>query len=366
MGQLYHIFWMCYDFNMKSLSQERLQTIYFSALLLVFGVLSFTVLSNFLIVLGLAYVAAVLLLPVYEYILQKANKDKILKKFSSTLASTLTVLLLIIVIITPITLILGKVLTDAQRFYINVTTSGVSLDAVSLSLQDKLSAYIPDAQAKIDTAASAISGFFVQNIGNFFTGTFDIVLKVFLFLLALFYFLKDKESFVGLYRDISPLSEGDDESIFSSVKQAVRSIMLGSIVVALAQGVATGIGFAIFGVPNPFFLGSIAGFMALVPGIGPALVWIPAAIYLYVTGGDTSVAWLGQIIWGVGAVGLIDNFLGPLVINKGIQIHPLFILLAVIGGIAVFGPEGFLFGPLVLSIFVSIATVWRSKSVTQS
>ncbi|MES2985499.1 MAG: AI-2E family transporter [Patescibacteria group bacterium] len=350
---------------MKSLSQERLQTIYFSALLLVFGVLSFTVLSNFLIVLGLAYIAAILLLPIYERIVSHVSTQRVFKKFASTFAASCTVLLLILLIITPITLILGKVFTDAQQFYSDVTTSGVSLDSLSLSIQEKLSVYVPDIKQRLDTAASAVSGFFVQNIGNFFSGTFDIVLKVFLFLLALFYFLKDKSHFVKMYRDLSPLSESDDISIFNSIKQAVRSIMLGSMVVAVAQGVATGIGFAIFGVPNPFFLGSIAGFMALVPGIGPALVWIPAAIYLYVTGGDTSFAWLGQVIWGVGAVGLIDNFLGPLVINKGIQIHPLFILLSILGGIAIFGPEGFLFGPLVLSVFVSIATVWRAKTESQ-
>ncbi|MES2623191.1 MAG: AI-2E family transporter [Patescibacteria group bacterium] len=350
---------------MKSLSQEKLQTIYFGSLLLVFGILAFTVLSNFLIVLGLAYIAAVLLLPIYEKLVTYASNRVLFRRFPSTFAAGLTVLLLVVVVITPITLIFTKVLADAQGFYADVTNGGLNLGAVSADIQQKLSAYIPNVQQKLDTVAGAVSGFFVQNIGNFFTGTFDVVLKVFLFVLALFYFLKDKQSFVTMYRKISPLHESDDNRIFASVKQAVQSIMLGSIVVALAQGVVTGIGFALFGVPNPFFLGSIAGFMALVPGIGPAIVWIPCAIYLFVTGGENNFAWLGQIIWGIGAVGLIDNFLGPLVINKGIQIHPLFILLSVIGGITVFGPEGFLFGPLVLSIFVSVATVWRTKTEVQ-
>lgn len=351
---------------MKSLSHEKIQTIYFTTLLIIFGILSFTVLSNFLIVLGLAYVVAVLTLPVYNYIRIELQKIKYVKNIASSLSATFVVLLLILLIITPITLMLGKVLADAQGFYGDVTTRGVSLDAVSTKIQDSLSIYIPDIQEKIDSAASAVSGFFVQNIGNFFSGTFDIILKIFLFLLALFYFLKDKESFVGMYKGISPLHESDDARIFTSIQSAVRSIMLGSIVVALSQGVVTGIGFAIFGVPNPFFFGSIAAFFALIPGVGPALVWIPAAIYLYATGGDTSIAWLGQIIWGIGAVGLIDNFLGPLVINKGVQIHPLFILLSVIGGISVFGPEGFLFGPLVLSLFIAIAAVWRTKTETIS
>jgi predicted PurR-regulated permease PerM len=93
------------------------------------------------------------------------------------------------------------------------------------------------------------------------------------------------------------------------------------------------------------------------------LIWIPATIYLYVTGGVGSVAWIGQLVWGILAVGLIDNILGPTVINKGVQIHPLFILLSVIGGIAMFGPEGFLFGPLVLSIFVALIDVWKTREV---
>jgi predicted PurR-regulated permease PerM len=347
---------------MKSLSHANMQTIYFSILLIVFGVLSLAVLSNFLIVLALAYVVAVLTLPMYDRIVARIQRIAVIKRVAHALGAATILLLLVLLIITPIVLVLGKVLTDAQGFYTNVTTSGLSLDVVSTKIESSLSVYIPDIQQRLDGAASAVSGFFVQNIGSFFSGTFDIILKVFLFLLALFYFLKDRKSFITMYKGVSPLHESDDNRIFVSIQSAVRSIMLGSIVVALSQGVVTGIGFAIFGVPNPFFFGSIAAFFALIPGVGPALVWIPGAIYLYATGGDQSFAWLGQVIWGIGAVGLIDNFLGPLVINKGIQIHPLFILLSVIGGISIFGPEGFLFGPLVLSLFIAIATVWRTKT----
>lgn len=346
---------------MKSLSPATLQTVYFSVLLAVFGILSFTVLSKFIIVLALAYVIAILLLPIHERIASYAGKIKFLRNFSSTIGATFTTLLLILCIITPITLILGKVLVDAQSFYTAVTTRGFDLTVVSAKAQDYLSVYIPDIQQKLDTAASAVSGFFIQNIGNFFSGTFDIILKIFLFLLALFYFLKDRESFIKMYKGISPLQSEDDDKIYNSIQTATRSIMLGSIVVALAQGVVTGVGFAIFGVPNPFFFGTIAAFFALIPSIGPAIVWVPGAIYLYATG-DGSIAWIGQIIWGVAAVGLIDNIIGPLVIKKGIQIHQLFILLSVIGGISIFGPEGFLFGPLILSIFLGIASVWRTKA----
>jgi predicted PurR-regulated permease PerM len=180
----------------------------------------------------------------------------------------------------------------------------------------------------------------------------------------MFYFLKDGKQFKELYLTISPLKHGSDDKIFASIKNSINSIMIGSLTVAIAQGIFTGIGLLIFGVPNSFFFGALAGFMAFVPGVGPSLVWFPAAIYLFFTQPDSFV-WLYQIIWGVLAVGLIDNFLGPKVMNQGIKIHQLFILLSIIGGITVFGPEGLLFGPLILSVFVSIIKVWNEDKDLQ-
>lgn len=342
---------------MQNVSKAR--NIFFISLLVIFGLLSFGVLSKFLIVLALAYVCALLVLPVYNRLVIWFGKRRVLKNASSALASTVTLLLLVILIITPFSLIMSKIFADAQGFYAKVTEGGPG--ALSARLESYIAPYFPDAEVKLNEVAQGISGFVVDNIGSFFSSTFDIVLKLFLFLIALFYFLKDKNQFEALYKRITPLNEKDDDRIFKSIKVAVRSILIGSLVVALSQGIVTGFGFAIFGVPNPFFWGAVAGMFALVPGVGPALIWVPGVIYLYVTGDTGSVAWIGQLVWGIIAVGLIDNILGPKVINKGISIHPLFILLSVIGGIAMFGPEGFLFGPLVLSIFVAITEAWKAR-----
>lgn len=342
---------------MQNVSKAR--NIFFITLLIIFGLLSFGVLSKFLIVLALAYVCALLVLPIHNRIVNWYGKRKVLKGAASALGAATTLILLIILIITPFSLIMSKIFADAQGFYVKVAEGGPG--ALSARLESAIQPYFPNAEVKLNEVAQGISGFVVSNIGSFFSSTFDIVLKLFLFLIALFYFLKDKIQFESLYKRITPLSEKDDDRIFSSVKVAVRSILIGSLVVALTQGVVTGIGFAIFGVPNPFFWGAVAGMFALVPGVGPALIWIPGVIYLYMTGAEGSIAWIGQLVWGVVAVGLIDNILGPKVINKGISIHPLFILLSVIGGIAMFGPEGFLFGPLVLSVFVAITEAWKAR-----
>lgn len=316
--------------------------------------------SKFLIVLALAYVAAILVSPVQGKFKNFFEKQKMFRRMSSALSSVITIILLILLIITPFSFILGKIFADAQGFYSQVATGGT--DALTVKLESFISPYFPNFDLKLAEIAKSISGFVVDNIGAFFSGTVDLVLKLFLFLIALFYFLKDRSHFGELYKQIIPLNEKDNEKIFTSIRQASRSIMIGSLVIALVQGLITGIGFTIFGVPNPFFWGAVAGLFALIPAVGPALIWIPAAIYLYVTGGPESIAWIGQIVWGIVAVGLVDNVLGPQVMNKGMQIHPLFILLTVIGGIALFGPEGFLFGPLVLSTFVAVLNVWKTRA----
>jgi len=289
------------------------------------------------------------------------NKVNFLKKSSGFLSSLVTIILFLLVIVTPIAIILGKVVVDTQLVYQNVTSGGFDFNYLNqkfTALSDKVS---PNLNVDFNQVAAAISGFVAGNIGSVFTGTIDVVLKLFLFILAMFYFLKDGTQFKETYRAMSPLKKESDDKIARSIKVSINSIMLGSVTVAVLQGFITGLGLWIFGVPNPFFFGTLAGFLALIPALGAPIVWVPAAAYLYFTK-DGSFLWLYLVIWGVVAVGLIDNILGPKVINKGIKIHPLFILLSIIGGLAVFGPEGFILGPLVLSIFVAIIKVRNENS----
>lgn len=339
------------------------QNIYFIVLVSLFAVLSVFILYNFIIVLVLAYLFAVLIRPIYKKLNRFYDKIPLIRKVSNPLASFTTILLFLIIIIVPVSLLLSKVVMDTQSVYNSVINQGMNMDFVSDRVKNTFSGISPSVKIDFNKIAESVSSFFVNNVGHLFSGTVDIVLKLFLFLFAMFYFLKDGKQFRELYSVVSPLKRESDDKIFLSIKQSVRSIMIGSMTVSIAQGIFTGFGFWLFGVPNPFFFGTLAGFMAFIPGVGPSIVWIPAAIYLYFTR-DGSFVWLYQVIWGVFAVGLIDNFLGPQVINKGIKLHPLFILLSIIGGISVFGPEGFIFGPLILSVFVAIIKVWNEDKDT--
>ena len=155
-------------------------------------------------------------------------------------------------------------------------------------------------------------------------------------LFALFYLLRDGGKFKRALISLSPLIDSYDEKIIQKVKQAIKSVVAGSLVVSLAQGISTGLGFYIFGVPNPALWGSFAVVSALIPGFGTSLVLIPGILYLFIE--STQIHAIGLLIWGALAVGLVDNVLGPMLVNRGVQIHPFIILLSVMGGLVFFGP----------------------------
>jgi predicted PurR-regulated permease PerM len=176
-------------------------------------------------------------------------------------------------------------------------------------------------------------------------------------LFALFYLLRDGGKLKQDLILLSPLADDYDIKIFLKLKQAIRSVVVGSLVVGLIQGILTGIGFFIFGVPNPALWGSFAVIAALIPGIGTSLVIVPGILYLFFI--STHLHALGMLIWGILAVGFIDNFLGPMLVNRGVHVHPFLILLSVIGGLSFFGPIGFIAGPLLVALLVALLEIYK-------
>jgi len=189
-----------------------------------------------------------------------------------------------------------------------------------------------------------------------FSSVGKVFLALFLSLLAFYCLIKDGQSLRDFYIRISPLPDEDDERILVKLHATVNSVIRGTLVIAVIQGFLTGIGFMIFGIPNPTLWGSIAAITALVPTVGTAIVLIPGIIYLSIASGTAPA--VGLTIWGLVAVGLVDNFLGPQVMKRGVAIHPFVILLSVLGGLSFFGPIGFLIGPLIISLLFALLEIY--------
>jgi predicted PurR-regulated permease PerM len=197
------------------------------------------------------------------------------------------------------------------------------------------------------------------NLDKIFTGIVSVLAYLFVFFLAMFYFLRDGAMIKRKFVSWSPLLDKYDEYITLTLKKAILSVFGGTIVVSIIQGVLTGFGFWIFGIPAPAVWGAVASVAAFIPGVGTSLVIVPGILYLIVTNNIPYAIGLG--IWGMVAVGLIDNFLGPHLINKGVHIHPFLILISVLGGLSTFGPVGFVLGPLILAFLFALLEIYRTS-----
>lgn len=317
-------------------------------------VLAFFVVKPFLYALILAMAFATVFAPLHKKILVATAQHK-------SLAALLATVAVLIVVVAPLAFLSVQIFQEAASLYASLIQNG---GATSLSriLNDTVLAikgYVPvpiEFSPDITQYARQALGLLLQNFGSLFANAAKIVMSIFIFLIALYYLFKDGQKLKRAVVALSPLHDTYNETIVCKLESAVNSVIRGNLVVALVQGVLTATGFALFGVPNPVLWGSVAAIAALIPGIGTALVLLPAIFYLFARG--TTLPAAGLLLWGMTAVGLIDNFLGPKLAERGMQIHPFLILLSILGGIGFFGPLGFLLGPLVLSLLVALLNIY--------
>ena len=322
-----------------------------------FGLLLGTLLFTFMIfrpfwavlVLGMSF--AIVLYPVFEWF----KKGKL----PNWLASLLTVFLFVIVLCAPLLGIGTMVFNQTQNVY-HLVVDGGNTKAFVDSVSNAINNILPDsitfnASEKIADFVSFLS----NNIAKIFSTTLSAFFSFLLMLLVIFYFLKDGTKWRKAMIVLSPLADKDDEKIIYRLTLAVNSVIKGYLFIAVIQGTLMGFGLWFFGVPNPALWGVLAAITSLLPTIGTAFVSVPAIIFLLITG-NTPAA-IGLLIWAVVAVGMIDNFLSPLIVGGKTNIPSLLILFSVLGGISLLGPIGILMGPLTVSLLYTLISIYRNE-----
>lgn len=336
------------------MNNQKLQSYFLLTVLAGTFVLVFFIFRPFLYALLLAAVSAAVFQPLYQKIIGYARGRR-------GLAALATILIIIIFIFAPLIFLGTQIFQEARQLYA-VLTENNNTDAVFdifRDLIDGVQKYFPGAQdfsININQYLKQGIGWLLSHLGSVFAGLAKTAMGAFIFLLALYYLLKDGQKLKTALVALSPLSDADDEEISKKLETAIDSIIKGNLLVAVIQGILTAVGFLIFGVPNAILWGSVAAIAALIPGIGTALVILPAIIFLYFTSGYFPA--LGLFVWGIAAVGLVDNFLAPKLVSRGTQLHPLIILLSVLGGLEFFGPIGFLLGPLAITLFFALLDIY--------
>jgi len=322
-----------------------------------FGLLLATLLFTFLIfrpfwavlVLGISF--SIVLYPVYEWL----NK----KHLPNWLSALFTVFLFILVICGPLLGIGAVVFDQSEDVYRQVVNNGNAEPFLSL-IENKVNNILPDIMAvDINEKTSDFITYVSNNIANIFSSTVSAFFSFLLMLLIIFYFLKDGTKWKKALMVLSPLSDKDDEKIIARLAFSVNAVIKGSLLIALIQGILMGFGLWLFNIPNPALWGVVAAVCSLLPTFGTALISVPAIIFLFFTGDNTSA--IGLIIWAALAVGMIDNFLSPLIVGTKINIPSLLILFSVLGGISLLGPVGILVGPLAISLLYTLISIYRNE-----
>ena len=209
----------------------------------------------------------------------------------------------------------------------------------------------------------------VRAMGNAMTSMGATLVQKFLMLMfellvlvfALFFFLRDGPQLIRTVLDLVPMEPRNKVTIVEGLDRTLVAMLRGTVITASAQGLLTGIGLAVFGVPFPILLGFAATFLAIVPFVGAATVWAPCAIYLLLT--DQAASAIGLAIWGLFLVGLIDNFLRPIVVGGQARLPATLLFLAIIGGFQVYGLVGGLVSPLLLASVFAFARIYRETYV---
>ncbi len=204
-----------------------------------------------------------------------------------------------------------------------------------------------------------ISSSLASQVGSVLRNTALLVVNLLITLIALFFFFRSGEDYYRSVMDLLPFKHEQKQSIARKFHDTFSAVMNGIFLIALGQGCMTGIGFALFHVPFPVFWGFLAAFLALLPIGGAALVWVPGALFLLLTGATLQGIFLA--IWGLVLVSLPDNFLKPLLIGKKANLPTFFLFLGILGGLQVYGILGILFGPLIVTLLTAFIQIYREE-----
>lgn len=203
-------------------------------------------------------------------------------------------------------------------------------------------------------------GYITSSIYYIFSALGTFIINLFIFLLSYFYLLRDGKSFLQYLKSIIPLEDKEKEAFYEKFRKVVTAVFGDTLLIAFIQGALVGIMFWILGLPAPVLWTFVATFFALIPTLGSGIVWVPAVIYLAITQQYISAGIL--LAWGMLAVGLIDNFLRPLLIRSKIKIHSLIVFISILGGIQQYNVFGIFLGPIIASVLITILKFYKEET----
>jgi predicted PurR-regulated permease PerM len=324
-------------------------------------ILAFYIFRPFLLVFSVAACVALLLSPVHRRLTSLLRGRATLS--AAALVSATTVVILVPVLTSLFLLARQAAIfldwvraqplvgpEELQRFWAELPQRYPGLRSWIAYVQAQVTPVLAGGLAQLAGGANGL----LQNVLGRVT---HAVVDLALFLLMLFFLLRDGGKLKAELRPISPFSDEQERQIFDHLEHTIEGALQAVVVVPVVQGILAGIGFMIFGVPSPFLWGTAVILAATVPVVGSPLGWVPACVYLFVKG--AMGPGVGLLVFCTVVVSGSDNVVKPLLLRGSARIHPLLGFLSILGGVLAFGVFGFLIGPVILSLVLSAIRIYR-------
>ncbi len=314
-------------------------------LLLVF---SYLILKSYLITLATSLIIAYIFYPLYLFFTKKLK--------NKSLASITTILILIIIVLIPIILIGNILISEATTIY-----QTLDINEIQSAISSKLDFNLDEStQELINDGIKQAAEYLITSSSTFLLTIPQKIANLLIMLFVLFFAFKDGKGIMLRIKEAIPFSEKSKRVFIDKFKSTINSLLYGEVVISVLEWFIATLGFMLIGVASPALWGSLVGFVALFPAIGPASIWIPLTLYYFLTDQYTiaiPLALFGFFIMTF----LLDTIVRAKILGLKGHIHPVIILLGILGGLATFGIIGLLLGPLILVLLKLTFEIYLKK-----
>ena len=343
------------------MNKESVQRWSLLLFVLLISILFLAMIRQFLMAIFLAALFAALAHPLYQRFVRWFRGRR-------ALASLATLLLLTIIVLVPLSGLLGIVTAQAVKVGETVTPwierqlnepgamSGL-LNRLPFSeklqpLSEQLQPYRNEILQKAGEMVGKVSGFLIDGLSAATLGTVNFIFMTLIMLYTMFFFLMDGDKLLMHMLYFVPLKYEDERRILEKFTSVARATLKGTAVIGILQGSFAGLAFAVVGIPSAVFWGAIMTMASIIPSVGSAFIWAPAALILALNGQLLSA--IGLTVFCAVVVGSLDNLLRPILVGKDTQMHELLIFFSTLGGIVMFGILGIMIGPIIAALFTAI------------
>ena len=309
-------------------------------------------------------IIAILFAPLQRLLVRRLGR-------SSTWAALVTLAIILLIVTPPLILIIATLMQEGSGVYARMKSGELSFGRYFQEIVAALPPWVTqlldrfgignlrDIEQQLTTAVAQASQLIATQVLGIGQNTLQFVVSFFIALYLAFFLLRDGPALALRVKTAIPLDEAHKQALMQKFATVIRATVKGNIVIALIQGTLGGLALWVLDVRGALLWAVLMAFLSLLPAVGAGLIWGPVAVYLLVTG--SVVQGVGLIAYGVLVIGMVDNVLRPILVGKDTRMPDYVVLISTLGGLAVFGINGFIIGPVIAAMFIAVWDIYVSE-----